>query len=44
MESIFATWYSFIGNIFKELDLEITDFENFTRPFCLYKTFTGEKN
>jgi hypothetical protein len=23
-------WYSFIGNIFKELDLEITDFENFT--------------
>jgi hypothetical protein len=28
------TWYSFIGNIFKELDLEITDFENFTRPFA----------
>jgi hypothetical protein len=27
------TWYSFIGNICKELDLEITDFENFTRTF-----------
>ena len=25
------TWYSFIGNIFEELDLEITDFENFTK-------------
>jgi hypothetical protein len=37
MESIFATWYSFIGNIFKELDLEITDFENFTRPFASIK-------
>jgi hypothetical protein len=31
------TWYSFIGNIFKELDLEITDFENFTRPFVYIK-------
>lgn len=31
------TWYSFIGNIFKELDLEITDFENFTRPFASIK-------
>jgi hypothetical protein len=29
------TWYSFIGNIFKELDLEITDFEIFTRPLPL---------
>jgi hypothetical protein len=37
------TWYSFIGNIFKKLDLEIIDFENFTRPFASYKTFTEEK-
>jgi hypothetical protein len=29
------TWYRFIGNIFKELDLEITDFEIFTRPLPL---------
>ena len=31
------TSYSFLGNIFKELDLEITDFENFTRPFASIK-------
>ena len=31
------TWHSFIRNIFKELDLEITDFENFTRPFVSIK-------
>jgi hypothetical protein len=31
------TWQSFIGNIFKELDLEITDFENFSRPFASIK-------
>jgi hypothetical protein len=30
-------WYSFKGNIFKELDLEIKDFENFTRPFASIK-------
>jgi hypothetical protein len=31
------TWHSFIGNIIKELDLEITEFENFTRPFASIK-------
>ena len=31
------TWYSFIGNNFKEFDLEITDFEIFTRPFAYIK-------
>jgi hypothetical protein len=31
------TWYSFIRNIFKELDLEITEFENFTRLFASIK-------
>ena len=31
------SWYSFIGNICKELDLEITDFENFTRLFASIK-------
>ena len=30
-------WNSFIVNIFKALDLEITDFENFTRPFASIK-------
>jgi hypothetical protein len=37
LAEILHTWYSFIGNIFKELDLEITDFENFTRPFASIK-------
>ena len=31
------TWYRFIGNILKELDIEITDFENFTRSFASIK-------
>ena len=31
------TSHSFIGNSFKELDLEITYFENFTRPFASIK-------
>ena len=31
------TWHSFMGNIFKELDLDITDFENFTRTFASIK-------
>ena len=30
-------WYSFMGTIFRELDLEITDFENFTRTFAFIK-------
>jgi hypothetical protein len=38
------TWYCFIGNMFKELDLEITDFENFTTPFASIKHSLKEKN
>jgi hypothetical protein len=37
------TWHSFIGNIIKELDLEITEFENFTRPFASIKHSLKEK-